>query len=204
MALFSGHRDVSLLRHLNRELMGNIISQQASIYKPILEKNNINSYGETSGKQYYNGPFIFNCLIQRNEQSYTNEDEITNLDWDTEFRFLKDDLIDAKIKLEVGDIVYYLNNYYEVSSINLNQFFGGLDSNYPNEPNPYSPGLGKFGWNLSVICKTHILPQDKIGLTPPFKNLYRGLTEEQVNYILLNNNTPILLNNNNPLLLNVN
>jgi len=202
MALFSGQRDVSLLRHINRELMGNIISQQASIYKVSLEKTEINSYGETKGKSYYNGPFLFNCLISRNSQEYFNEDSIVDIDWDTEFRFLKDDLVDSQIKLEVGDIIFYLNNYYEVTSVNLNQFFGGLDPNYPNEPNPITPGLHKFGWNLSIVCKAVLLPQDKVGLTPPFGILQQRFSSEVINAVLLNDETPILLNNNNPLLLN--
>ena len=37
MALFGGKRDISLFRHLNRELMGNVISQECAYYKLKLE-----------------------------------------------------------------------------------------------------------------------------------------------------------------------
>ena len=33
MALYGGQRDISLFRHVNRELIGNIISQQCAYYK---------------------------------------------------------------------------------------------------------------------------------------------------------------------------
>ena len=38
MALFGGARDVSLIRKINRELMGDIITQQCSFYKYRLEE----------------------------------------------------------------------------------------------------------------------------------------------------------------------
>jgi len=61
MALFTGERDVSLMRKINRELMGNIITQQASFYKVDLTQTNTNIYGESNGNRFYDGPIIFNC-----------------------------------------------------------------------------------------------------------------------------------------------
>ena len=46
MALYGGSRDVSLLRSINREVIHDIISQQAAFYKFELEENNTNIYGE--------------------------------------------------------------------------------------------------------------------------------------------------------------
>ena len=48
-AMFGGLRDVSLIRKLNRELMGNIITQQASFYKYKLQETKVNLYGEAAG-----------------------------------------------------------------------------------------------------------------------------------------------------------
>ncbi len=39
MALFGGARDISLFRHLNRELLGDIITQQCVYYKLNLEES---------------------------------------------------------------------------------------------------------------------------------------------------------------------
>ena len=46
--MFTSQRDVSLLRHLNRELMGNIITQQCAIYQFKLEETKVNLYGEAA------------------------------------------------------------------------------------------------------------------------------------------------------------
>ena len=63
MAMYTGVRDWSLMRHLNREVMGNIITQQCAIYQFRLEETKVNIYGEAADEKYYNGPFLFNCLI---------------------------------------------------------------------------------------------------------------------------------------------
>ena len=40
MALFGGQRDVNLIKKINRELMGDIITQQCAFYKYKLEQTN--------------------------------------------------------------------------------------------------------------------------------------------------------------------
>jgi hypothetical protein len=41
----------------------------------------------------------------------------------------------------------------------------GKDPDFPNEPNPLNPGLANFGSNISIICNTHYVPADKVGIT---------------------------------------
>ena len=43
--MYTGIRDWSLMRHLNREVMGNIITQQCAIYQFRLEETKVNIYG---------------------------------------------------------------------------------------------------------------------------------------------------------------
>jgi hypothetical protein len=66
---------------------------------------------------------------------------------------------------EVGDIILYEESYYEIDNTNANRFFMGKDPDYPNEPNPLNPGLANFGSNISIICSTHYVPADKVGIT---------------------------------------
>ena len=63
MALFTTQRDISLFRHLNRELLWDIITQQCVYYKLQLEETKVNIYGEASGARFYNPPVILNALI---------------------------------------------------------------------------------------------------------------------------------------------
>lgn len=169
--MFGRQRDVSLVRKLNRELMGNIITQQCAIYKYKLEETIVNLYGEASGEKYYDGPFLFNVLIQRQPQSYPEDDLGINYVRNIRFSFLRDDLVDANVVPEVGDIVLYQNDYYGVSGTISNQYFVGKNPDYPNNSsdgtlNPLNPGLENFGSNLSVILDTYYIPRDKVAISP--------------------------------------
>ena len=41
----------------------------------------------------------------------------------------------------------------------------GKNPDYPNAPNPINPGLENFGTNLAIICDTHLVPADKVGIS---------------------------------------
>lgn len=165
MARYGSERDISLFRHLNRELMGDIITQQCAIYKFKLDETKVNIYGEAAGEKYYMGPVLFNCLVERRDQEYPETDLGTDFNWGANFKFLRDDLVDSDVVPEVGDIILYQEGYYEVDSIIANQYYMGKNPDYPNSPNPLNPDLDKFGYNVSIICQTHYVPADKVGIT---------------------------------------
>jgi len=163
-ALFGGKRDISLFRKINRELMGDIITQQCAFYKINLKETKSNIYGESAHEKYYMGPVLLNCLIERRDQEYTSTDLGVDFNWGANFRLLRDDLVDANLVPEIGDIILYQEGYYEVDNIITNQLFVGKNPNYPNEPNPLNPDLENFGYNVSIICQTHYVPGDKVGI----------------------------------------
>jgi hypothetical protein len=166
MALFGGIRDVSLIRKLNRELLGNIITQQASFYKYKLQETKVNLYGEASGAKYYDGPFLFNCLINREDQQYPISNIGEEFKQGITFSFFRDDLVEANILPEIGDIILYQEGYYEVQSTISNQYFLGKNPSYPNNENPLNPGLENFGSSISIVCGTHYVPADKVAISP--------------------------------------
>ena len=171
MAMYTGLRDVSLLRHLNRELMGNIITQQCAIYQFKLEETKVNIYGEAAGEKFYNGPFLFNVLINRSDQQYGEDEEGIQFNQAIDFYFLRDDLKVANVVPEVGDIILYQEGYYGVQSTVGNQYWGGKNPSYPNNnsngtPNPLNPGLDKFGENVSILVSTYYIPADKVAISP--------------------------------------
>lgn len=176
-ALFGSSRDISLFRHLNREILGDIISQQCAFYKIKLESTKVNIYGEASGEKFYMGPVLLNCLIDRDPQSVSEKEGLIDLKWDATFSFLRDDLLDktkdfnidtalygANLVPEIGDIILYQEAYYEVHDTEDNQYFSGKNPNFPNNTNPINPGLENFGSNISIVCKTHYISPDIIGL----------------------------------------
>ena len=191
MALYGEARDISFFRHVNRELMGNIISEQVVYYKYKLAETKTNMYGEASEGRNFMAPVTLNALIERSEQEYPESDLGVDFDWNIIFKFLRDDLLNknpetdnlttnvygADLVPEVGDIIMYNNGYYEVDNTNANQFFVGKNPDYPynddtdNNPlskqnTPENPAwnLGNFGYSVSIICKTHYAPVDRINI----------------------------------------
>tara|TARA_B100001113_G_C20966544_1_gene559836 strand:- start:266 stop:775 length:510 start_codon:yes stop_codon:yes gene_type:complete len=165
MALFGTQRDVSLIRNINRELMGDIITQQCAVYKLNLGETRVNIYGESSGAKYYQDPVLLNVLLERGDQTYNSSDMGVDYTREVEFRFFRQDLIDASLVVEPGDILLYYESYFEVDSVIDNQLFVGKDPRYPYNQNPLNPGLENFGANLSIICKTHYTPADRVQIT---------------------------------------
>ena len=159
------------MRHVNRELLGNVITQQAAFYQYKLEETKVNIYGEAAAEKFYNGPFLFNCLIDRSDEEYAENEEGIQFNQPINFYFLRDDLKDANIVPEVGDIVLYQEAYYGVDSTVANQYWGGKNPDYPNNdsdgtPNPLNPNLQLFGNNVSILVSTYYIPADKVAISP--------------------------------------
>ncbi len=165
MALFGTQRDVSLIKKINRELLGDIITQQCVVYKLNISETKVNIYGEASGEKYYEEPVLFNVLIERGDQTYSSGEMGVDYTREVEFRFFRDDLVDAKVVMEPGDIIMYYEEYFEVDNVVDNQLFVGKDPKYPYNTNPLNPGLENFGTNESIICKSHHVPADKVQIT---------------------------------------
>lgn len=146
--------------------MGNIITQQCSVYQFKLEETKVNLYGEADQEKYYNGPFIFNVLINRTNQQYVENIEGVQFNQPIEFYFFRDDLTDADILIRVGDIILYQESYYGVQSTVANQYWGGKNPAFPNDVNPINPGLENYGNNLSVLVSTYYIPADKVAISP--------------------------------------
>ena len=165
MALFGSSRDISLFRHINRELLWDIVTQQCAVYKLKIKETIINIYGEASKERYYNEPVLLNSLIERGDKLNPTGDMGVNFSREMTFKFFRDDLVDANMVPEVGDIILYEESYFEIDSVNDNQLFVGKDPQYPYENNPLNPGLGEFGTNLSIICKAHYTPADRVAIS---------------------------------------
>ena len=146
--------------------MGNIITQQCALYQFKLEETKVNIYGEAAGSKFYNGPFLFNVLINRSNEEYGEDEEGIQFGQPIDFYFLRADLVDADVVPEVGDIILYQEGYYGVQSTVANQYFGGKNPDYPNNVNPLNPGLEYFGSNLSILISTYYIPADKVAISP--------------------------------------
>jgi hypothetical protein len=69
-------------------------------------------------------------------------------------------LQDVSILTDVGDIVQWQNDFYEVDTVRENSLFLGKDNNY----NLTSYG-SSYGGSLSIILDTHLTRADRVGIS---------------------------------------
>ena len=160
MALFGGSRDISLFNTISKELINDIIQTEIGYYKFVLEKTTSNIYGESMGKVFYE-PVRIACLLQREDQAWSSDDFGSDVNQSLNFRFLKEGLIDINLVPEIGDILLFRNNFYEVDVKVENQLILGKDPDYA-----ISTGTTDFGSSHSIILNTHISRVEKLNLIP--------------------------------------
>jgi hypothetical protein len=156
--LFGGVRDFDLFTGIARELIGNLIEQEILYYKFSLDDTQVNIYGEGLEKIFWT-PIKLNCLITRGDQVITDDDFGPDLTREASFAFIRQDLVDTNVVPEVGDILMWHENYYEVDTVRENQLFVGRDKSY----NLTSYG-SKFGSSVSIIVDCHLTRADKLGI----------------------------------------
>ena len=129
MTLFGGSRDICLFNNLSKELMNDIIQTEVGYYKFALEKTSSNVYGESQGKVYYE-PVRIASLVVREDQKWSSNDFGSDINQILDFRFLKYELSTINLVPEVGDILLFRNNFYEVDTKIENQLIMGRDKDY--------------------------------------------------------------------------
>ena len=157
--LFGSNRDFDLLVNINRELIKDIVEQEILIYKLNIADTSTNLYGEALEKTYLE-PVKLNCLITRGDQVVDINEFGPDLGREASFALLRRDLEDIQLVPEVGDIVMWHEDYYEVDTVRENQLFVGRDSSY----NLTKYGH-KFGSSVSIIVDGHLTRTERIGLT---------------------------------------
>ena len=160
MALFGGSRDISLFNSLNLELLKDLIQTEVAYYKFALEQTKVNVYGEAPGKNYYE-PLKISCLIDRVDQAWSSDNFGSDVNQTITYKFLKDDLEEINLVPEVGDLLLFRNNFYEVDSKIENQLILGRDADYA-----ISTETTDFGKSFSIILNTHISRVEKLNLIP--------------------------------------
>ena len=155
--LFGSNRDFDLFVSVNRELIKDIIEQEVLYYKLSIADTSVNIYGEALQKTYLEAVKL-SCLITRGDQVYDVDEFGPDLGREASFAFLKPDLEDISTVPEVGDIVMWQEDYYEVDVVKENSLLLGKDSKY-NIDRP-----GTHGSSMSIIVDCHLTRADRVGL----------------------------------------
>ncbi len=157
--IFGSQRDFALFTGINRELLSDVIEQEILFYKVSLEQTQANIYGEAMEKVFWS-PIKYNCLVQRGDQRSTVDDLGVDIVREVKFNLLRQDLLDTNVEPEIGDIVMWLENYYEIDNITENQLFLGKDNAYS-----LTQYGNNFGASVSLIFECHLTRADKVGIT---------------------------------------
>ena len=156
--LFGSNRDFDLLVNINRELLKDIVEQEILYHKLSLEDTEANLYGEALEKSYWNAVKL-NCLITRGDQVVDIQEFGPDLGREASFAFLRPDLADVSVVPEVGDIIQWHRDFYEVDTVREDQLFVGRDKSY----NLTNYG-NQFGSSLSIIVDCHLTRADRVGI----------------------------------------
>ena len=160
MALFGGSRDISLFHNINSELLKDIIQTEVAYYKFALEQTKVNVYGEAPGKNYYE-PLKIACLIDRSNQTWSSDNFGSDINQTIGFNFLKNELETINLVPEIGDLLLFRNNFYEVDERIENQLILGRDPDYS-----IATETNNFGKSFSILVNTHISSVEKLNLIP--------------------------------------
>jgi hypothetical protein len=171
MSLFGGSRDISLFNTVSKELINDIIQTEVGYYKFVLERTTSNVYGESTGKVFYE-PVRIACLMKKEDQAWSADDFGSDVDQNIDFRFLKKELKDINLVPEVGDILLFKNNFYEIDTKVENQLILGKDPDYA-----ISTGATDFGNSHSIILTGHLSTVEKLNLIPLRGGKYPSTTK---------------------------
>ena len=147
MPRFVTERDFLFFQHINREIVVDVIDVEVVLYKIIQDIANVNIYGESISKARYRG-ISLNALIKYPKMQPGSE----GFGYDAtqpgvEFRFVRKLLQDVDVYPEVGDIIFYNQNYYEIDNTNEIQLIAARPD-----------------YNHNIICETHLTRKSSLNI----------------------------------------
>lgn len=171
-AMYAGRRDVSMFRGVNRELIKKVIQSEVDILKVSVEESKTNLYGESLKKTYYQDIRLA-CMIKLEPQDVKYDGHGGDVSQLCRFAFLRDDLMKANIFVQIGDIIDWNGNIWEIDKVQNSNLLMNRNPDYNKTIDTYEYNdldNHKFGWNISVICETHATRLTRAGL----QNTYSG------------------------------
>ena len=123
---FIPQKEFDLINQMNEELIDEIVGQSVDIYKVSVDNTNENVYGESTTK-YYDVGFRVNCLLLYNEPEVVQDDFGPDLNGNIEMYFQRENLTSGSLNFypEIGDIVDWNEQYWEINSVVEPQLIAG-------------------------------------------------------------------------------
>ncbi len=151
MGKFFHTNDLGFIKTISEEVVDYLVEQWATLYKLSVGESKVNIYGESLGKIYHS-PATLMCLVERDPRNITYDGFGPDVEQPIEFRFNRQRLRTHEIPYikdihgqptpvgsiqnlkygypEIGDIVFYDGQYYEIANVRENRLIGGMTTMY--------------------------------------------------------------------------
>lgn len=148
MPRFVSPRDFDFFQHINREIVVDVVDVEVILYKLYNDTIEVNIYGESTEKTYYkgislNGLIKYPKIAAKTQDGFGYDASQTGV----EFRFVRKILQDVNVYPEVGDIIKYNENYYEIGNVNEAQLIAGRPE-----------------YNQTIFCECHLTRRSNLNI----------------------------------------
>tara|TARA_R110002153_G_scaffold26360_2_gene82735 strand:+ start:1044 stop:1643 length:600 start_codon:yes stop_codon:yes gene_type:complete len=188
MPIFGRQKDRELIKHFSKEVMQSIIDTPVIVYKPYVSTTNVNLYGEgVNGDKNYRAGITIHATINREDQEWTTTDLGVDITQKGTFTFLNEDIWNVAVTtgnteengfaIEIGDIIYYDTQYWEIDSTNKNQYLHGRNQNVMAGDGAdfgFSNETEMHGESLSTVVQAHITRKSRINIEEPTQTTTDG------------------------------
>ena len=131
MPLFKRQKDINLFRHLNKQLILKIIDTTISVYKINSIQSKADLYGDSLKRIYFPDVSI-GALIQHDTPTIDMNQFGHNYLQAITVRFDRDILKDINLYPQIGDIIQWNSNYYQIATSIQDQLIAGQQSQIYN------------------------------------------------------------------------
>ena len=148
MQLFLRQRDLDLFNTITKTLVQTVIETPIYLYKLAVSSMGVDNdlYGDTINKIFYEPVIIYGLIAHDPEKAEYGEMGI-DVNQNLVISLQRDVLRTANIYPEIGDIVQWNSQYYEIDNINENTLAAGQQDQ---------------NWNYTIQCNAHLTRQSKI------------------------------------------
>ena len=129
---YYSQNDRDFMDRVNNELVGDltsnqdgIINQTIVIYQHSIQETSTNMYGEAAAGKLYKPGVEVASLITADDFDFNTDEFGPDLRQNATFAILRQSLIDADVRPELGDIIDWNLGHWEVAGLNENQLVGG-------------------------------------------------------------------------------
>tara|TARA_R110000787_G_scaffold89316_5_gene189186 strand:- start:399 stop:1061 length:663 start_codon:yes stop_codon:yes gene_type:complete len=199
MPIFGRQKDRHLIKHFSTEVLQDILDTPVIIYKPYISRTNTNIYGEgTDGDKNYRAGVVLYAAINREDQEWSQTDLGVDITQKGTFAFLNEHIWGVSnsaqgnqsaysshnstfnptvsgedeedgFAIEIGDLIYYDSQYWEIDTTIKNQYLSGRNQNVmTGDAADLGLGAGNewkiHGESLSTVAAAHITRRSKINV----------------------------------------